>query len=426
MPGLQWLDETPRDLNVRPPVYNSNMRSDVEQAEERVRSALESIPDNPLHATEEDLDHGIAALQRIVQAAEAKKLRWVGEVQRRASFRKDGYLSATDWLSDRLNLTRGAAKEQLKTAQVLEALPEARQALEQGRVSPSAVRVLTAAWESHPEAFETSGRQLLKAATTKPVGDLRRTADEWRHRHGESGGLDEAERKRELRGIDLAPSASGMVGVRGDLDPEGGEYVLTAVQAIVDSGIKQGHVDLRTPRQRRADALVELARRYLDSKDRPVVGAERPHITMSVDLEVLKGLRDGTAEFEHGTTVPAETARRISCDASVRRIVLGPRSEPLDVGRATPVVPAAIRRAVIARDKTCRFPNCPRPSAWCQVHHVRHWAQGGETSVSNGVLVCAPHHHLVHEQRFSVGMRDGVPVFRRPDGSVIEDNRAPP
>ncbi len=134
----------------------------------------------------------------------------------------------------------------------------------------------------------------------------------------------------------------------------------------------------------------------------------------------------GTAALDHAGPVHPETARRLSCDASVRRIVLGPRSEPLDVGRKTPVVPAAIRRAVIARDKTCRFPNCDRPAAWCQVHHVKHWADDGETSLSNGILQCRPHHHLVHEEKFSVEMRDGTPVFRRPDGSVIEENRAPP
>jgi hypothetical protein len=156
------------------------------------------------------------------------------------------------------------------------------------------------------------------------------------------------------------------------------------------------------------------------------VGGERPHLTVTVDLDVLRAMEQGTADLDHGGIVHPESARRLACDASVRRIVLGPRSEPLDVGRKTPVVPAAIRRAVIARDKTCRFPGCGRPAAWCQVHHVKHWADGGETSLANGVLVCGRHHHLVHEEQFTVEMVDGEPVFRRPDGSVIEDNRAPP
>jgi 5-methylcytosine-specific restriction endonuclease McrA len=89
-------------------------------------------------------------------------------------------------------------------------------------------------------------------------------------------------------------------------------------------------------------------------------------------------------------------------------------------------VPAAIRRAVIARDKTGRFTGCGRPGSWCEVHHVKHRADGGETSVSNGVLMCGSHHRLLHEEGFGVERIDGHPVFRRPDGSVVEDNRAPP
>ncbi len=402
------------------------MRSKVAEFEERVRSALESYPEDPSNLESADLEEGCAGLQRIIQAAEAKKLLWLAEVQRRASFRRDGYLSATDWLSDRFNVTRGSAKDQIKTAGALEALPEAREALQAGEVSSSAVRILTAAWESHPEAFEASGSSLLEEAKSKRVGDLRRTVEDWRHRQDREQGLQEAERKRERRGLDICPTASGMVGVGGELDPEGGEWLLTAVQAVVDADVKTGGSDFRTPRQRRADALVELARRYLDSSDRPSAGGERPHLTVTVDLDVLRRLKEGTAELDHGGPVHPETARRLACDASVRRVVLGPSSEPLDVGRQTRMIPAGLRRAVILRDKTCRYPGCDRPHAWCDVHHITHWADGGTTALSDVMLACRPHHVLLHEGDFTVERSGDDLVFRRPDGSVIEDNRAPP
>jgi hypothetical protein len=117
--------------------------------------------------------------------------------------------------------------------------------------------------------------------------------------------------------------------------------------------------------------------------------------------------------------------RRLACDASVTRIVLGPRSEPLDVGRRTAVVTGALRRALIARDRACRFPGCDRHHGWCDAHHVRHWADGGATGLHNLVLLCRRHHRAIHEGGFGLGMEGTHPVFRRPDGSILED-RAPP
>jgi len=96
----------------------------------------------------------------------------------------------------------------------------------------------------------------------------------------------------------------------------------------------------------------------------------------------------------------------------------------VDVGRRTPVVPASMRRAVVVRDRHCRFPGCDRPQSWCDAHHVVHWAKGGSTSLANLVLLCRRHHRLVHG-RFRLRMMEGRPVFTRPDGSILED-RAPP
>jgi hypothetical protein len=128
--------------------------------------------------------------------------------------------------------------------------------------------------------------------------------------------------------------------------------------------------------------------------------------------------------------ISAEAARRLACDASVSRVITSGPSEPLDVGRRTQVVPAGIRRAVVVRDRGCRFPGCDRPQGWSDVHHVVHWAHGGDTAVSNLVLVCRRHHRLVHH-RFGLEMADGRPRFFRPDGSALEDGstlveRGPP
>jgi hypothetical protein len=225
-----------------------------------------------------------------------------------------------------------------------------------------------------------------------------------------------------------------MVPVQGALDPEGGEVLLTALQARVDADLRaSGGMDLRTPTQRRADALVDLARFYLDSSKRPTLAGERPHITVTVDLHALRdaganGARPspGRCELDRAGTVHPQTARRLACDASVTRVVMAGPAEPLEVGRKTPVVSAALRRAVIVRDRRYRFPRCMRPQAWCDAHHVVHWADGGETGLHNLVLLCRPHHRLVHEGGFQLKLNRGRPQFKRPDGSVIDVDRAPP
>ena len=184
--------------------------------------------------------------------------------------------------------------------------------------------------------------------------------------------------------------------------------------------------DEGTPAQRRADALAEICRQWLDLAEHPSVAGERPHVTVTVDAEAIKGGSGGIGELDHAGPIHVETARRLACDASVIRVVMAGRSEPLDVGRRTPVVPPAIRRAVILRDRECRFPGCDRPHTWCDAHHVVHWADGGPTALPNLVLMCRRHHRMVHQPGgFRLELVDGRPLFRRPDGSVLED-RAPP
>ena len=132
-------------------------------------------------------------------------------------------------------------------------------------------------------------------------------------------------------------------------------------------------------------------------------------------------------EADHVGPVPDEVLRRLACDASVRRVVLSGRSEPLDVGRRTPVISPAMRRALIVRDGRCRFPGCDRPHHWCDAHHVVQWTEGGPTAVANLILLCRRHHGLVHRHGgFTLEREEGRPVFRRPDGSVLEKDRAPP
>jgi hypothetical protein len=154
--------------------------------------------------------------------------------------------------------------------------------------------------------------------------------------------------------------------------------------------------DHRTARQRRHDALQDLARDYLDHGDTPTVGGEKPHVNVIVDWAALTGIAGGRHEFEDGEVIDLDTVRKITCDSSVCRIVFGPESEILDAGRRTRVISPALRRAVIARDRNCTWYACDRNPRWCDVHHIRHWVDGGATEPGNLRLLCRYHHTLTH------------------------------
>ena len=118
--------------------------------------------------------------------------------------------------------------------------------------------------------------------------------------------------------------------------------------------------------------------------------------------------------------IPAETSRRLACDAA--RVVMQHDGEGnvLDVGRRTRIVPAALRRALEQRDRTCRFPGCS--SKWCDSHHVQHWANGGETKLGNLSLLCKFHHRALHEGGYRIELRaDGELAFYHPNGRLVVD-----
>jgi len=359
-----------------------------------LRSAIESwrtevLPDLPDARIEEDF----AELQRVGELIELERLRRLAEIERRGLFGRDGHLSAAAWLADRFRVAWGSARGSTRTARSLDRMPAIRRAVEAGEVTMSAARVLVEAREANPSAFERSEEHLVEAARIHSVADLQRVASFWRQRveretdpPGEDGGG-----LRGRRRLHASVTFQGMVRVDGDLDPEAGETLLTALGAVMNAEVRRGIGDeARTPAQRRADALHEICRQWLDRSDRPTVGGERPHLTMTVaaevvaraagtsDLEAARGPAApdrvppshgvplsheavGVAELDHVGPIGGELVRRLACDASVMRIVMAGASQPLDVGRRTPVVPPAMRRAVIARDRRCRFPGCDRP-----------------------------------------------------------------
>lgn len=380
----------------------------------------ETLAELPDARVEEDF----AELHRAVEQLEVERLRRLAEIERRGLHERDGFLSAAAWLVSRFKVAWGAAREHVRIARALDHMPRTRRALEEGEVSMSAIRVLVAVRDASADAFERCEPQLVEAARIHSVSDLQRVAVFWREAVEREQALDSEDRLRARRRLHASVSLLGMVRVDGDLDPETGESLLTALRAVLDAEARSGAADDRTPAQRRADALGEICRQWLDLAERPAVAGERPHVTVTVDADTLASRR-GAGELDHAGPVDVDAVRALACDASVMRVVMSGRAEPLDVGRRTPVVPPSMRRAVIVRDRRCRFPGCDRPHAWCDAHHVVHWADGGPTALANLLLLCRRHHRMVHWGRFRLELSNGRPVFRRHDGSALVE-RAPP
>jgi 5-methylcytosine-specific restriction endonuclease McrA len=144
-------------------------------------------------------------------------------------------------------------------------------------------------------------------------------------------------------------------------------------------------------------------------------------VVVHVDAAVLADPEaPGQSVLEDGARVPAGTSRRLACDAS--RVVMrhDPEGRLLEVGARTRTIPPALRRALHHRDRGCHFPGCG--VRFGQGHHIRHWAQGGPTTLSNLALLCNRHHRAVHEEGFQVERQpDGELRFRRPDGRLLPE-----
>lgn len=207
---------------------------------------------------------------------------------------------------------------------------------------------------------------------------------------------------------------AGLLAVDGLLDPEGGAVLLTALDALsAPTG-----ADPRTPAQRRADALVQLARLGLDSGGLPESGTERPHLAVTVDVASLRGEPGAPGgALDRTGPISGAAARRLACDAGLTRVITAGASEILDIGRRTRTVPAAIRRALVHRDRGCAFPDCDRPPSWCDAHHLQHWIDGGATALPNLALLCSAHHRLVHEH--------GWTLHRHPTGQLTAHPPSP-
>jgi 5-methylcytosine-specific restriction endonuclease McrA len=382
----------------------------------------------------DQLGDEIAELSAHLDVATARLLDLIREFDAREGW-NTGFRSCAAWLSWRVGLDLGAARERVRVARALPTLSLLAQALARGELSYAKVRALTRV--ATPETEE----RLLAVARIGTAWHVERIVRGWRRvdRYAEAR---ETANRHKSRALHVYQAEDGMWIVRGRLTPEVGAVLVQALDAgrealyqqrrtfDVDSTREAGFipqdVSAETPsmEHQRADALALLAETALHHGIDPGAPGERYQVVVHVDAPVLADPdHPGQSVLDDGTHVSAETSRRLACDAS--RVVMQHAHDGrvVEVAARTRTIPPALRRALQHRDHGCRFPGCG--VRFGQGHHIRHWAQGGPTTLSNLALLCRRHHRSVHEEGYQIERQpDGELQFRRPDGTLLP--AAPP
>jgi hypothetical protein len=387
-------------------------------------AALCTLP--PTTADLDQLGDELAALAAHLDAATGRFLALLREFDARGGW-GSGFRSCAEWLSWRVGLAPGAAREHVRVARALGRLPRLTEALARGEVSYSKVRAITRVATPETEA------RLLAVARAGTAGHVERLVRGWR-RVDAQGEVPDAVARHERRWLQVYPDEDGMLVVRGRLAPEAGAVLVRALEAAREALYARRRAAAATPAeadpptygQQQADALALVAETALAQGLDPAPGQERYQVVVHVDAAVLADpSQPGQAALEDGVSVPAETSRRLACEAT--RVVMrhGGDGSVLDVGRRTRAIPPALRRALEARDRGCRFPGCGVRHA--QGHHLRHWANGGPTRLDNLAMLCRRHHRAVHEEGYRVvRAADGALRFSTPAGRPIPEAPAPP
>ena len=310
-----------------------------------------------------------------------------------------GYPSTVAFLKDRLRMAGGRAMRYVREARAALEFPATFAAWRQGQISTDEAELMFQAAGRMPDKYPQAERYLLELVGDG-VDETRRVLDYWRNDVDVPGVRLELEEQLRRRHFDVTRKANGMVAGEFAVPQLEGEMLLIALDALMPPPVEG---DTRTSGQRRADALGDLGRSFLEGSESPIVGGDRPHINVHVDIPALRWVGGGLHETEDGAVLDIDSVSQICCDASVSRIVFGPGSEVLDVGRKTRVVPAGLRRAVVARDRHCVAPGCRRSARWCDVHHLVSWADGGGTVIDNLCLLCRYHHTQMHLGMLTLG-----------------------
>jgi Domain of unknown function (DUF222)/HNH endonuclease len=383
--------------------------------------------------------------------------RLAGIVDASGAYAEVGYTSAAAFLRYGCGRSAVRAGELVATGRARPRLRATAQALAEGRVSFDAAHVISRATTQIEDdtLAAAAEQQLLTAATTGepepsspadrgswvPPGldprELRRLGDDLTYR-ADPDAVEERQRKRfERRYLSFGITLDNVGTISGACsDALSIEIIKTAVDAFSPPG---GGEDRRTAAQRRMDGLTAACQAALDSGAAGSRHGAMPHLSILLEEHSgpgdpeHPGARDrahspagSPARTEHGAMLTARQVLTLVCRAEIS-VIRWKDGLPLNVGRRYRTETPALRRALTARDRGCRWPGCGLPASWCTAHHIRPWKLGGATRLPNLVLLCFVHHHyFIHLLGWTLtGTADALLRFTHPGGWLTLDSPLP-
>ncbi len=393
---------------------------------ELLQSLLDAVDTEPLDGlvTDGQMLDRTTLLVAVRNAVDAELTRTVRKAENLQAPERDGLKSMRSWLRGHLRLSAREAARIVGNGRALERLPSVASAFVAGAVTAEQVAVIApvAAVEVQAEAVGQGvdltevDRTLAEVAATQVHAALGRVVQHFLSRLDPDGSEPDP---TELRILSIARHPDGTRSFRGELDAIGGEKFEVWLESLVQVNRPAG--DTRTRGQQLADALVQGVDNALASGQAPILRTVKPHVMVRIDLADLvdPSVGPSAAQTGFGAQISASRARWPACDGNVSRVVFGPDGHSLDLGRSHRVVPHQLRKAVELRDDECVFAGCDAPSHWCDVHHLIHWIDGGETTLENSALLCERHHTKVHHGFRVERQPDGRWRTWRPDGTEI-------
>ena len=385
--------------------------------------AVQSLTRRSLDQLEEE----IVSLAARINATEYEFLVLVREFDLRQGWKAYKLNNCAEWLAYKCGIETGTAREKVRVARALFDLPVTSAAFQEGQLSYCKARALTRI--ATPQTEE----KLVDYALTATVQQVDNHCAALRNVHRELSTPD-VNRLHKQRYLSRSFHSDGSMTISVELPKESGELVMKALEyamAELETGDRAESNDENQqadygdaleaayfrddskPKndeslfQRQADALVKMAQGYLaGGKEKASCTADHYQVVVHVDENALRGTPNGDSKSD----LPIERVRRLCCDSAVVTVTENEKGDPLHVGRKHRIVQPALRRALVARDRCCRFPGCTHDK-WLDAHHVEHWADGGETSLDNTIMLCTTHHRLLHEGGFC--------MRRASDGEII-------